>query len=53
VDKLTANRALVNNDAVTHKLDNKVTRAVQNKMLTALKKLSDDGLIFEKNGVWQ
>jgi hypothetical protein len=52
VKALDANRTLVNTVAATNGLENKVTAAVQNKMLVALKKMSDDELIFLKGGVW-
>ncbi len=53
VELLDGNRALVDNVAATNGLTNKVTRRGQGRMLTVLKQQCDDGLIFEKGGVWQ
>jgi hypothetical protein len=53
VELLDGNRALVDNAAATNGLANTVNRAVQGRMVAALKRLTDDGVIFLKNGVWQ
>lgn len=53
VQLLNANRALVDSVAALHGLTDKVTIARQDVMLTYLKKLSDDGSIVERKGVWQ
>lgn len=50
---LDANRTLVNNVATVNGLANQVTVATQTAMLAALNKLTEDGLIFENNGVWR
>jgi hypothetical protein len=52
-EALDANRAAVDLVAAVNGLANKVTRSLQTKMLDRLKKMSDDGLIFGKQGVWQ
>lgn len=50
---LDANRTLVNNVATVNGLANQVTIATQNAMLATLNKMTEDGLVFEKNNIWQ
>lgn len=50
---LDGNRALVNLAAQQYGLTNKVTIALQQKMVNRLQKLCELNLIFERNGVWQ